>query len=83
MHLKTMQLFCSHLTSSVYSVDCSCLYRALISESQKQRFRTIENDVNADVRLLNIPLPREISYTQYLHIVIWVTAHYNENAGKR
>lgn len=53
MHLKTLQLSFSHLTSSVYSVDCSCLHLALISESRNQSFRTTENDVSADVRLFN------------------------------
>ena len=46
MHLKTMQLSCNRLTSSVYPVDCSCLHLTLISESQNQSFGVIENDVS-------------------------------------
>lgn len=82
MRLKTIQLSCSRLTSSVYSVDCSCLHLTLISESHSQSFRTTENDVNADVGLFHTSLPGEISYTQYLHVVICVTACYDNNAGE-
>lgn len=77
MHLKTMQLSCSRLTSSpVYSVDCSCLHLALISESHGRSFRSIENAVSAPtVQLRRLLTNISLHKRDFIWIIYGSTFH--------
>ncbi len=90
IHGKTMRLSCSRLTSSVCSVDRSCLRLALIPESRSQSLRSIENAASALTvqlwkLLTNISVHKRfhicgVIMGQFQHAVTGVT---DENAAER